>query len=257
LRVQRYVQALVFKTGMAKIGLVFFGLLIGLVLAPTLSRAAAPQLLLHKADSLYAAGAEQQSLDVYEEIFRQNRAVSPRMLFRMAFLEENRGRIPQTLYYLSLLYTINPDEATRSKIESLARQYKLEGYEFDELDFFRQMLRRYSKHVFGAFTVVVGLLLVVLFRRRMRKKSLRLLPLAIVVLLGAATVVLNADIDYGKAVVLHANLPVMAEAASSAKAVEFAPAGTRLTVTGSDETWYRVEYKDHKGYVNRFWVGYF
>lgn len=242
---------------MAKIGLVFLGLIFGNALTLSVGFAATSQSLLLKADSLYAAGNEPRSLDLYEQIFRQNRAVSPKMLFRMAYMEENRGRIPQTLYYLSLLYTINPDEATRSKIESLARQYKLEGYEFDELDFFRQMLRRYSKHVFGAFTIVVGLLLVVLFRRRMRRKSLRLLPLAIVVLLGAATVVLNADIDYGKAVVLHANLPVMAEAASSARAVEFAPAGTRLTVTGSEDTWYRVEYKDHKGYVNRFWVGYF
>lgn len=253
LRVQIYAGISVFNSPWQKMVLIFLTIW---ALPPCL-QAQDTDILLNKADSLYLNAQEQASLAVYEKVLTEKRRASPRMLFRMAYMEENRGRIPQTLYYLSLLYNLYPDEAARAKIESLARQYKLDGYDFDELDLFRQMLRRYSVALFALFAVVVGAMLFVLWRRRRQGRQLRLLPAAIVLLLALAAAVLNINLEYGKAVVFHPELPVMAGPASAAKVVDFVPAGTRLTVTGSEEAWVRVVYKGRQGYVNRFWVGYF
>lgn len=227
-------------------------MLIGL---PTLAADLAETL--HKADSAYVSGNNVLATSLYDTLLVGNRMVTPRMLYRLATLEEGKGRIPETLYYLSLLYSLNSDDALRTRIEDLSRQYKLDGYDFDEWDFFRQILRNYSVQIFSAFSVLVVLLIALLLRRRFQRRPLRLLPLGILLLLGLATLALNYDIRYGKGIISTAQAPVMADPSAAAKVLGYVPSGTRVTVIGEQDIWLRVVYNDRTAYVNKYLLRYF
>jgi hypothetical protein len=210
-----------------------------------------------EADSAYARNAFAQAAPLYRRLLENNRLTTPRALLRLSLIEEAQGNIPQTLYYLNLLYTLQPDEAVRTRMESLARQYQLDGYDMDEWDFFRKLLRRFAIHLFIGFALLIGLLVALLWRRRYRGKPLRLLPLPIVLLLMLASAALNVDVRYGKAIVVNGKAALMEDASAASGLRAMIPLGTRLTVLGESTTWMRVVYKDKQGYVNRNVVWYF
>jgi hypothetical protein len=172
-------------------------------------------------------------------------------------MEETQGNIPQTLYYLNLLYTLQPDEAVRTRMESLARQYQLDGYDMDEWDFFGKLLRRYAVHLFATFALLIGVLVGLLWLRRLRGVPLRLLPLAVFLLLVLASAALNLNLRYGKAIVVGGRAAFMDDASAASPLRAMIPPGTRLTVLGQSDTWMRVLYKDKQGFVNKNVVWYF
>lgn len=217
----------------------------------------AAQEVLHQADQAYAANRFDQALPLYQRLLEKDRLTSPRMLLRMALMEETTGKVPQTLYYLNLLYTLNPDDGVRTRMESLARQYQLEGYDMDEWDFFRKLLRRFSVHLFGVFSFFIALLVGLLWWRRYRGRPLRLLPLAIILLLVMASLALNLNVRYGKAIVISGKAALMTDASAASPLKSLIPAGTRLTVIGESDAWMRVVYRDKQGFVSRNVVWYF
>ncbi len=236
--------------------------LVGATLTPGLPGFAVPDRVaairqMEEADRAYKANRFDEALPIYRRLLEQERVTSPRMLSRLALIEETRGKVPQTLYYLNLLYTLTPDDAVRTRMESLARQYQLEGYDMDEWDFFRKLLRRFAPHLFGFFCLGVAILVGILWYRRYRGKPLRLLPLAILLLLGLASAVLNLNYRYGKAIVIEGKAALMEDPSAASHLQALVPAGTRLTVLGETEAWMRVVYKDKQGFVSRNVVWYF
>lgn len=215
------------------------------------------QTLLIQADIAFERGQYEKATVLYDSILNRERTVTQRMLQRQAYMAENRSAIPQTLYYLSLLYSLTQDDLIRLRLEALARQYQLEGYDYDEWDLFRQALRNYSPYILGFFAGLVGVLVFLMFRRRRRGRPLRLLPLTIFLLLGTAALLLNLNLRYGKAIVLEQDLILMPSASAAAKPGSLVKAGTRLTVIGQDDAWLHVMHNGQPGYVNRFLVGYF
>gem|GEM_PF-2421995 len=209
------------------------------------------------ADKAYRLNRFDQALKLYEAVLAKNRLTSPRILMRLSLMEETAGRIPQTLYYLNLLYTLQADEAVRTRMESLARQYQLDGYDMDEWDFFSKLLRRYAVHLFGVFAFMVAMLVGLLWYRRARAIPLRLLPLAIFLSLVVISAALNLNVRYGKAIVVVGKAAFMEDASAASPLYNFIPAGTRLTVLAQDDAWLRVLYKDKQGFVNRSVVWYF
>ena len=111
------------------------------------------QTLLIQADIAFERGQYEKATVLYDSILNRERTVTQRMLQRQAYMAENRSAIPQTLYYLSLLYSLTQDDLIRLRLEALARQYQLEGYDYDEWDLFRQALRNYSPYILGFFNV--------------------------------------------------------------------------------------------------------
>ena len=216
-----------------------------------------PQTLLTQADVAFDRSRFDVAASLYDSLLADQRTVTPRMLQRQAYMAENKGAIPQTLYYLSLLYSLTQDDLVRLRIEALARQYQLEGYDYDEWDLFRQALRNYAPYILGVFAAIVGILVFILFRRRRRGRPLRLLPLTILLLLGAAALLLNLNVRYGKAIVLEQDLILMSEPSAAGKPGTLVKAGSRLTVIGQEDAWLHVMHNGQPGYVNRFLVGYF
>ena len=209
------------------------------------------------ADKAYEANHFEEALPLYQVLLEQDRLTSPRILNRLAVMEETAGHVPQTLYYLNLLYTVAPDEGVRTRMESLARQYQVEGYDMDEWDFFRKLLRRFSVHLFAAFCFGMLCLVALLWWRRARGRSLRLLPLGIILLLVIASAALNLDVHYGKAIVIDGKAALMEDPSAASPLEAFIPPGTRLTVIGESDAWMRVVYKDKQGFVSRNVVWYF
>jgi tetratricopeptide (TPR) repeat protein len=216
-----------------------------------------PQTLVNEADKAYNLNQFDRAEPVYQNLLEKKRLTSPRILLKLATMEETRGNIPQTLYYLNLLYTLQPDESVRTRMESLARQYQLDGYDMDEWDFFRKLLRRFSVYLFGAFVFGIALLVFALLYRRYKGKPLRLLPLTIILMLVLASAALNLDVRYGKAIVITGKAAFMDDASAASSLLGMIPPGTRLTVIGESDAWMRVVYKDKQGFVNRNVVWYF
>jgi hypothetical protein len=213
--------------------------------------------LIEQADAAYRANRMDKALPKYKELLNTYRRTSPRILQRLASGEEAQGSIPQTLYYLNLLYTLQPQESVRTHMESLAQQYQLEGYDMDEWDFFRKLLRRFSVHLFAGFALGIAALVGLLWWRRLRGKKLRLLPLAVLLLLVLASAALNLDFRYGKAIVITGKAAFMSEASAASHMLGQVPPGTRLTVLGTTDIWMRVVYKDKQGFVNKTVVWWF
>ena len=83
---------------------------------------------LHRADSLFAAGQYEASFPDYRQQVWQQRRVSPELLLKMAFAQQQLGHYPAALLYLSMAQARQPRVRTWRQLVALATQHRLVGY---------------------------------------------------------------------------------------------------------------------------------
>lgn len=163
---------------------------------------------------------------------------------RLSFLAERENNPARSLYYLSALAQQQPSVPLLEKMDKIASQQNLTGYEFNDFSYFLIFYRKYGGYVpillltLGIYVVVVMVIKI----RRYERIQKRHKWTAIVYLL-ALLALLNIPGNYEAGVVKGQLIHIRAFPSAAAPVVETLRAGHRLTVIGSRDRWKRVIWK--------------
>ena len=203
---------------------------------------------LQKADSLFAADSVEAAYPLYRQVLRGQQAYSPRMLLRMAYVQEGLGHYPAALYYLSLVQSHQPRRATWSKMANLAQRYRLTGYPDTWRQQLRIMFQRYYYRLLQAALLIAVVAGTILWVRR-RKRQGWWVAYTVYVLGTAAF--LNLLRPERSGLVARSRAALMAGPSPGATWLTTAAAGDRLVILDRQDIWFRVRWQGKDAYIRQ------
>lgn len=221
----------------------FWGLLAQLAIAQNVI------LVLAQADSAFVAGNYQPAYAQYRQVLRHQQVASPRMLLRMAYVQEGLGHYPAALYYLSMAQARQPRLTTWRKMAALARDQRLTGYPETWRQDLALLFQRY--YYLGLQGLLLGAVLggVILLVRRKRTGRSGWAAYGCYLLLTG--VYLNLLGTERAALVARPRAVLMSGPSAGASWLTTAAAGDRLIVLGRQDNWYRVQWQGREAYIRQ------
>ncbi len=207
---------------------------------------------LKKADSIYAKKKYAEAYDAYFQIFKQGK-YTPQMLLKMAYVKEGLDEIPEALYYLNVYYVNFPARNILKKMESLAESKGIEGYAYNDLNYFLYLYYLYKTEI---FTTSVGILflffLAIVTNRVLFKRIPVTSPYLFLFLTAFVYLFVNySDKAFYRGIVMNEKAVVMNEPSAGANVVGVLPKGTRTHIWGDDDIWYKIRLNGHMAYVRK------
>lgn len=200
------------------------------------------------ADSLYTARQYTQAFELYDKIFSEGH-YSPAMLLKMAYIQEALGHLGESLYYLNLYYLATDDSQALKKMEEVAAKNNLEGYETDETIKALAWLQEQYVNIAAALSAACVLLLAGMYFLYRREKSPVAPALGLVVFLALLFTHINFNLIPERAIVAKPNAYLMSGPSSGASVIVVIGEGHSLSVSGHQDVWLRVQWKDQEVYV--------
>jgi uncharacterized protein YgiM (DUF1202 family) len=205
---------------------------------------------LQLADSLFAAGKYTESIDLYESLLEENQVYTNGMLLKMAFIKEGLGEYSQALYYLNLYYAKTSDKRALRKMETIAKQYDLTGYQFSDIEFFRTVYKRYSFHIIAALLALALFTFSYIFWQKRRYQRRPVVGgIFFVILLALLFVVINFGEGYPKAIILSDQAYLRSAPSSGADVVGILDKGNRVSVQNREDVWVKISWEDQSAYI--------
>ncbi|MDB5234557.1 MAG: hypothetical protein JWR44_1550 [Hymenobacter sp.] len=200
---------------------------------------------LQQADSLFEAGKYAAAVPAYRQQVWQQRRVSPELLLKMAYAQQQLGHYPAALLYLSFAQARQPRVRTWRQMVALATQHRLVGYPATWQQELRVQAQRYyypglQLLLAGAVVGAIGLL----WRRGQRGAWLGYA--AYVALLGAYLHWLR---PLPTGLVARSGAALMGGPGAGAAWLSTAAMGDRLPVLGRQDIWYRVQWQQRVAFV--------
>ncbi len=211
-----------------------------------------PEMLLNKADSLFTQKKYTESYDLYQQLFTQAEVYTPGMLLRMAFIREGLGDYTQALFYLNLYYRQTANKAALRKMDDLADEYNLIGYEFNDLEYFLSIYHRHFATIIY-FLLTIALLWVGYMTYFKRKKNQKPVGWAVgfVVLMLGIIYLINFGDRYRKAIISTTNSFLMEAPSAGANLVEVVDEGHRVLVIGEHDVWTKIKWNDKTAFIRK------
>jgi hypothetical protein len=194
------------------------------------------------ADSLYAQQKFTQAYKVYEEVLETGVA-SPAMLLRMAYIQESLNNTTETLYLLNRYYQLTAKRDALQKMEALAEEYQLQGYEYSDIDYIRNQLYQNRQYIVMGLMLLAGaLFLLMLYNKfRLGKRPFGI-GVAVFVLLAGLAYFVNIPLSREQAIVVKNYVPLMSGPSAGASVEQMINKGHRLQVLNKQDVWYKVQW---------------
>jgi hypothetical protein len=202
------------------------------------------------ADSLFEKERYTQSYEIYRDIFSTGRQYSPAMLLKMAFTQEALGDYSLALYYLDLYYHRTYNTLALKKMEELARQRNLLGYEYSDPQFFLNLYQRYRTQVYALLMAALFLMLAVLIWYRRSRKTR---PVGGIILFASLLLLLlylnNFAGGKPKAIIRQPGVHLMDGPSPGARLVEITDQGHRIEVLGKKDIWFQIRWREGTAWI--------
>jgi len=117
------------------------------------------QTVLQTADSLFENQKFTEAFEIYEKVYNEGLA-SEAMLLKMAFIQDGSENYENALFYLTQYYKTSADRSVISKIDEIAEEYSLSGYQSNDLDYLLLLLLKYRN---GLVFLLLGLIVLLAF----------------------------------------------------------------------------------------------
>ncbi|MCE6992055.1 SH3 domain-containing protein [Dyadobacter sp. CY323] len=204
------------------------------------------------ADSLFAMARYPESLVLYKKNFSKDEKNSQALLLKLAFLSEKTNNYSDCLFYLSKLALVNPSRRLFEKMDKLAEEQNLSGYEFDDYNYFIIFYRRYGGYI-PILLLTLGTYIVVIMVTKARRMEpvLQIHKISIVVYLLALLAIVNVPSLYQTCIIVNENTFLREEPSSAASVVERVGKGHKLTIIGSVDHWNRVIWNSRIVYIRK------
>ena len=206
---------------------------------------------LYKADSLFGNKKFTEALAIYTELEQRGTSTSS-MYLKMAYIKEALKDIPGTLFYLNKYYLSSKNKIALKKMENLAKQNGLEGFDYSDREFLENLVLKYGAAISFLLVIILLLLFALMFYRRVFQNK-RSLVLQSAVLAFTVIVLMNGNIwpdkKYGIVNAPHSFL--MSDPSSGSSVVEQIKPGTRFLVRGGNDIWLKMKGEEQSGYVRK------
>lgn len=229
----------------------FFSLLFLAFFAPGAAFCANPKEL-KMADSLFAIARYPEAQALYKKNFSLTEKNSQALLLKLAFLAEKTNNYTDCLFFLSKLALVQPSRHLFEKMDKLAKEQNLTGYEFDDYNYFIIFYRKYGDYI-PILLLTLGTYIVVIMVTKTRRKEpiLQIHKISIIVYLLALLGILNVPSLYQTCIIVNENTFLRDEPSSAAGVVEKVGKGHKLTIIGSVDHWDRVIWNNRIVYIRK------
>lgn len=210
---------------------------------------------LHLADSLFLNGRQVEAESMYEKHLSKvlNTTTVPiPIYYKLAYINEKQNDFARELYYLSMIYNKQPRQNILNKINEVAANYNLAGYEVDNFSFVFLFFRKYSLY-FDLFLLIVAIYAFwVLNQKRARGESIRSRhKFVVIAYLITLLMLLNLPDSYQIAII-NKGQTYLRDAPSSAAPVKWSiTRGNKVTVIGESDEWLRIWWEQQPLYVRK------
>ena len=207
---------------------------------------------LKSADSLFAMAKYTEAELLYKKNYKEDEKNNQFLLLKLAFLAEKSNNYTDCLYYLNKLALINPSRRLFEKMDNLAAQQNLTGYEFDDYNYFIIFYRRYGDYIpillltLGAYIVFVMVL-----KTRRKEPILQFHKISTMIYLVVLLGIVNIPSLYKTGIIINDNTFLREEPSSAAGVVEMVRKGHKLTIFGSVDHWDRVIWNNRIVYIRQ------
>lgn len=208
---------------------------------------AEPAEQLKKADSLFMAKKYTSAFDLYASAYSDGQA-SPAMLLKMAFIKEGLGDDTQALYYLNKYYSVTADRAVLTKMQELANENQLSGYEVEDRHFFLNALTKYHLVIQLTLVAIILLLTVVIIRSKPKGELPIGVPVIQILLLAVLLTVSNKWLLPKQAIITEATFLMSAPSAAS-EPIGHVQNGHLVEIIGRTEAWTCIKWEGKDVYV--------
>jgi hypothetical protein len=214
--------------------------------------AQADKTTLATADSLFQKQHYTRAFDIYAQILEDQQLYSPQMLLKMAYIKEGLHDYTGAMYYLHLFYTKEPSRSVLRKMEELAQAHRLQGYEYNDLQFFKTQLSKHYMRILELMllaAVVMGTVMFFSWRRGHRfsgvfKTGFTLYLLFILYYINF--------LDLGDAGIIKNNqVAIMSAPSAGGSWLATATEGHKVPITGQQDIWYEIKWKGEKAYIRK------
>jgi hypothetical protein len=207
---------------------------------------------LKAADSLFAIAKYHEAYMVYKKKFAEEEKSNEGLLLKLAFLSEKANNYTDCLYYLNKLAMIKPSRRLFEKMDKLAEEHELTGYEFDDYNYFIIFYRRYGDFIPILLLTLGGYIVLIMLSKTKRGETI--LPIHKISIVGYLLVILglvNIPSLYKTGIIVNENTFLREEPSSAAAVVERVGKGHKLTIVGSVDHWDRVLWSNRIVYIRK------
>ena len=228
----------------------FFIIFSTFYLEPTYAEADKNMLI--TADSLFQNQHYTEALPVYEQILNGQQLYSPQMLLKMAYIKESLRDYTGAMYYLHLFYTKEPSRSVLRKMEELAQAHRLQGYEYNDVQFFKtQLSKHYMRILELLLLAAVVTATVMIFSWRKGHTFTRTFKVGFILYLLFILYYINF-LDLGDAGIIKNNHVAIMSAPSAGGAwLATATEGHKVSILGEQDIWYEIEWKGDKAFIRK------
>nr|MBZ1362209.1 SH3 domain-containing protein [Dyadobacter fermentans] len=207
---------------------------------------------LKMADSLFAIARYPEAQTLYKKNFSLTEKNSQALLLKLAFLAEKTNNYTDCLFFLSKLALVQPSRHLFEKMDKLAKEQNLSGYEFDDYNYFIIFYRKYGDYI-PILLLTLGTYIVVIMVTKTRRKEpiLQIHKVSIIVYLLALLGILNVPSLYQTCIIVNENTFLRDEPSSAAGVVDRVGKGHKLTIIGSVDHWDRVIWNNRIVYIRK------
>lgn len=215
-------------------------------------QAQTPAQLLQKGDSLYQKKKYAEAFTEYKSLYDQGNYTA-QMLLKMAYVKEGLGEVADALYYLNIYYVNFPQRNILKKMDSLAKTKGIDGYNYDDLNYFLFLYYRYkSEIVIGMVGILFVFFLAIVSNRVLFKRIPITSPYLFLALAAFVYLFVNYSSNFFyKGIIMNPKAIVMEDPSAGAKVVTVLPKGTRVHVWGDEDVWYKITWGGKKAFVRK------
>jgi len=207
-------------------------------------------LSLNKADSLFNLKIYTEAKLIYDSLYFKESLYSESMLLKMALIEEGLENYEKSIYYLSQYQSINNNESSEIKIQKIANNYDLEGYEKNDFDYLQNILKKNRIIIIYSLLLLILLIFIInIYRILKNKKAPTLVPTFYVI---SILFLLIININLPKSgIVYFENTFIMEKPSSGSNLYQIVKKGDKLKIIGEESVWYKIKINETEKYIRK------
>ena len=158
------------------------------------NRIISKNLSLNKADSLFNLKIYTEAKLIYDSLYYKENLYSESMLLKMALIEEGLENYEKSIYYLSQYQSINNNESSEIKIQKIANNYDLEGYEKNDFDYLQNILKENRIIIIYSLLLLILLIFIINIYRILKSKKAPTLVLTFYIISILFLLIININL---------------------------------------------------------------
>ncbi len=225
-----------------------FYLFICLLCMPQLANCQYNEKSLRKADSLLKIKNYVDAGAIYENVFKNMDNKPEILIHKLALCKHKTLNNLGELYFLSCAFKNFPNEKLIEKINKLATEQQVQGYELNDFNFILLLLKKY-KYLIITFLMILSIyitsiLVIKSYKKEYISQQQKILSFLLILSIG---LIINTDTFLKDVIIKKNNVILRSEPSAAANRLLYINQSNKFNVWGQKDIWLRIFIN------NQFW----